>query len=341
MLSAAPASAEDLVLEDNAGNIYVWPSGGHPPVEYDNVTITSDATIWNGGKDYNFDEDNYTHANGGSSPANEWGTGVYIMDNQAVAGGTPSLRVNNNLNITIAPEHVPEQKEEQDRRGIYIRHDWGGILSVGGDTSIRIDNYKHTPHDYQTSIEDDEDFGLGPQAGIDISADDGVYSEVAMEGDLDITMLNGNRSAGIIATNALMSVGGDTTIAVKDAAYYNYGIANYCASDNFALYTYGKTPTLDFKGDLSITTVGGNNAIGINLKGADSNDKVITVGGHLTINASGAKAWTEGKDLPTFPYSVSNYGIYMYDIAGSSFNSATITTSSEGDGVESIGTYAY
>ena len=339
MLSAAPASAEDLVLEDNAGNIYVWPDGGFPPLEYDSATISSNATGWNTGADYNFDKNNYTH--NGDSSANEWGTGVYIMDGGAAAGGTPSLRVNNNLTISIAPEDVPGQKVEQTRRGIYIRGDKGGIVSVGGDTSILIDNYKHTENDYQNPIKDDEDFGLDPQAGIEIEArKDSIHTEIDMEGDLDITMLNGNRSAGIVATKALMSVHGDTTIVVKDAAYYNYGITNYCDSKNYAHYTSGGTPTLNF-GNLNITTIGGNNSIGITLKGEDRNDKAITVGGHLTINASGAKAYTEGGSNLTFPNSVSNYGMFIYNIAGSSFNSATITTDAVGDGVESIGTYAY
>lgn len=226
MLSAAPSFAEDLVLEDNAGNIYVWPDGGFPPLEYDNVTISSNATGWNTGADYNFDKNDYTH--NGDSPANEWGTGVYIVDGGAAAGGTHSLRVNNNLTISIAPEDVPGQKVEQTRRGIYIRGDKGGIVSVGGDTSIFIDNYRHTINDTDSGIANDEDYGLKAQFGIAAEANnDGIYSQVAIGGGLDITMLNGTRSMGIYATNSELSVGGDTTITVKDAAYYNYGISNF------------------------------------------------------------------------------------------------------------------
>lgn len=241
--------------------------------------------------------------------------------------------------------HRPGQKDEQTRRGIYIRGDTGGIVSVGGNTSILIDNYKHTENDYHHPIKDDEDYGLDAQFGIAAESDnDGIYSQIAIGGGLDITMLNGNRSMGIYATNSELSVGGDTTITVKDAVYYNYGISNFYDDDGYDFRYSDADPKLTFEGDLNITTAGGNNSVGINLKDDKYNsngEDTITVKGHLNINASGAKEYEWKKSDQEFPNSVSNYGMFMYNIAGASFNSATITTDAVGDRVESIGSYAY
>ncbi|WP_294192731.1 autotransporter outer membrane beta-barrel domain-containing protein [uncultured Cloacibacillus sp.] len=157
-------------------------------------------------------------------------------------------------------------------------------------------------------------------------------------------MLNGNRSMGIYATNSELSVGGDTTITVKDAVYYNYGISNFYDDDGYDFRYSDADPKLTFEGDLNITTVGGNNSVGINLKDDKYNsngEDTITVKGHLNINASGAKEYEWKKSDQKFPNSVSNYGMFMYSIAGASFNSATITTDAVGDRVESIGSYAY
>ena len=157
-------------------------------------------------------------------------------------------------------------------------------------------------------------------------------------------MLDGTRSMGIYATNSELSVGGDTTIKVKDAAYYNYGISNFYDDYGYDFRYSDADPKLIFEGDLNITTVGGNNSVGINLKDDKYNsngEDTITVKGHLNINASGAKEYEGKKSNQEFPNSVSNYGMFMYNIAGASFNSATITTDAAGDGVESIGTYAY
>ena len=241
--------------------------------------------------------------------------------------------------------HRPGQKDEQTRRGIYIRGDRGGIVSVGGNTSILIDNYKHAENDYHYPIKNDEDYGLDAQFGIAAESDnDGIYSKIAIGGGLDITMLNGNRSMGIYATNSELSVGGDTTITVKDAVYYNYGISNFYDDDGYDFRYSDADPKLTFEGDLNITTVGGNNSVGINLKDDKYNsngEDTITVKGHLNINASGAKEYEWKKSDQKFPNSVSNYGMFMYSIAGASFNSATITTDAVGDRVESIGSYAY
>ena len=225
-----------------------------------------------------------------------------------------------------------------DKRRQGIQMQTGGKLFVGGNTEIYVDNYIHSETDSNLGLR--EDYGLNSQQGINLSNDN---TNLDLQGNLDITMLNGNRSMGILANdNANLTVGGDTTIVVKNAPYYTYGISNQYDDQGYDFRYSDETAKLNFKGNLTIKTEGGNNSVGINLKDSSyKTDDVITVSGHLDITASGAKAYENKTDLQEFPNSVSNYGTYMYYIGKSTFNTASIKTYSTGEKVESIGSYNY
>lgn len=300
-----------------------------PRAEYDAVDITITA-----GKD-NYDSDNFNGGWGGTGIYG-FGVGVSILDTGALAENALSLKINEGLNVRIEPNAVLGSKPDTMRRGVSLN---GGVVSVGGDAEIYIKNYIHAESD--SNLGEYEDFGMGAQQGIWI---DGEDSKMTIGGNLGITSLNGNRSMGLYASRGELTVGGDTTITVKDATYYNYGISNFYGDQAYDFRYSAADPRLVFNGDLDITVVGGNNSVGINLKDDSYNSdgkNTITVTGHLSIDASGAEEYTEKTDLQRFPNSVSNYGMYMYNIAGSSFNTATIKTTSVGEGVESIGSYAY
>ncbi len=212
-------------------------------------------------------------------------------------------------------------------------------MGVGGNTTIIVDNYFHSESNDNLGLR--EEVKPNTQQGINIYGDN---TDLNLIGNLDITMLNGNRSMGILAyDNANLNVGGNTTITVKNAPYYAYGISNVENNQNYSLNSPDKTANLHFQGDLTIETEGGNNSIGINLKESNNNynAKAITVDGHLDITAKGATAYNYKTDLQTFPNSVSNYGVYLYQVTGSTFNTADIKTISKGEDVESIGSYVY
>ena len=293
----------------------------------DNVTIklTSTGTT----SQQNYSQENFTPNEGTASGVEEPGIGSVLWEQS-------KLDLKKDLSITVKPVDFEGSKIEMDREGIHIRDQ--GTMHVGGDTTIFVDNYWHT--DAYPPVAADEDYGMNSQKGISLSGEEAFLD---LDGNLDITMLNGNRSMGILAQNsANLTVGGDTTIVVKDAPYYTYGIANRYNDPKYSLAGYSADDAnLHFEGDLNITTVGGNNSIGINLQDTENADSAITVNGHLSINASGAQRYNDRGKYQEFPNAVSNYGIFLNGITNATFNSADIATTSTGSGVESIGTYLY
>ena len=213
-------------------------------------------------------------------------------------------------------------------------------MHVGGDTTIFVDNYRHT--DAYPPVAADEDYGMSSQKGISLSGEEAFLD---LDGNLDITMLNGNRSMGIFATGkSALTVGGHTSVIVRNAPYYTYGISNQYSDQKYAFNNSAEDADLNFQGNLNIEVEGGNNAVGINLKDSNRNtdgEDSITVDGHLSINVSGAQEYKDKTNLQKFPNAVSNYGIFLNNIASSTFNTAEITTESTGERVESIGTYLY
>lgn len=260
------------------------------------------------------------------------------------------LIVNGPLQVEVVPDLWPGSKSDMGaRQGIFIDSSGGSLVSEG-DASILVDNYTHTD-DYnglEASGDPDLDYGMDSQQGIYL---DGADASAIFKQNLTIGMLDGNRSMGIYATyGASVDVAGNTKITVKDAAYYNYGISNYYSDQIYNLSSSSKIPELSFRGNMEITTEGGNNSIGINLKSNSIYDiGAIKVGGNLTINSYGAEKYTGKIDSENqkFPNSVSNYGIYFYQIKGAEFNTADITASSKKadgtyeEGAESIGIYNY
>lgn len=258
------------------------------------------------------------------------------------------LTVNGPLQVEVVPAPWSGSKSDMGaRQGIRIQSS-GGSLVAEGDASILVDNYTHTD-DYNglvASGDSDLDYGLDSQQGIYL---DGADASAIFKKDLTIDMRDGNRSMGIFATyGASVDVAGNTKITVKDAPYYTYGISNYYADQIYNLSSSSKIPELNFQGDLEITTEGGNNSIGINLKSNSFYDTVaIKVGGNLKIYSYGAEEYTGKTELQKFPNSVSNYGIYFYQLQGAEFNTADITASSKKAdgtyeaGAESIGIYDY
>lgn len=268
-----------------------------------------------------------------------WNTAVKINSN--------ALQVNGDLNISIVPGRFEGNKIDSGgaRKGVEIIPGTQGSLSVTGDTNILINNYKHTNNDDDQRKE--YDFGMNAQQGLDLEY---AGASANFGGNLAITMLNGNRSTGIYAVEGASAiVEGDAVITVSGAPYYTYGISSRVYSDqdytlNYPLLTQ---PDLTFKKDLTIITEGGNNSIGINLHSVANQTGTLIVGGKLTIHSSGAEKYTGKTDLQKFPNSVSNYGIYFYQIKGAEFNTADITASSKKAdgtyeaGAESIGIYNY
>ena len=317
------AWAEDVVLEQK--NIHF--RDGYSK-EYGNVKI--DITATGSGRNQNFEDDDFWPNEGQSQYGNnEYGTGVLLW-------GNSNIKINNDLNISVKPADWQGNKFDIRRQGIQIRD--GSEMIVGGNTKIYVDNYIHSETDSNLGVR--KDYGLNSQQGINVYGDS---TNLDLRGDLEITMLNGNRSMGILANdNANLTVGGDTTIVVKNAPYYTYGISNQYDDQGYDFRYSDETAKLEFKENLTITTEGGNNSVGINLKDSSyQTDDVITVGGHLDITASGAKVYEHRGEYQEFPNSVSNYGTYMYKIGKSTFNTASIKTYSTGEKVESIGSYNY
>lgn len=331
MLSLMQGSvyAEDIILEQS--NIHY--KDGYTK-EYNNVGIKLTTTGYI--NKTNYDKENF-RPNEGTYESNprEEGTGIALENNS-------NLKVNNNLNITVIPDKYNwgGSKIEMNRRGIYMTY--GSTMSVAGKMTILVDNYIHTS-DYNwlvNSKDTTHDYGIDSQQGISLM---GKATNLTLGGDLEISMINGNRSMGILAyDNANMTVEGDTTISVKNSPYYTYGISNQYSDQKYGFNYNADTAKLHFKKDLKIETNGGNNSIGINLK-ADNylKEDAITVDGHLDITATGATEYKDKSNLQEFPKSVSNYGIFMYYVGSSNFNTADIKTISTGENVESIGTYNY
>ena len=324
------AYASDVTLEQK--NIHFRSDKNSPDgysKDYDgNLSIVITATGSGSGKNYN-DEDFRSNEGTGEFNSKEYGTAVLLSNNS-------HLSVADNLDITVQPADWEGSKYDITRRGIEINS--GGTMTVGGKTTILVDNYRHTDEYPPSAV--DEDYGLNSQKGISISGEGSILD---MQGDLDITMLNGNRSMGILAQdNASLTVGGNTSIVVRNAPYYTYGIANRYSDQKYSLAGWAAYDAdLHFKGNLSIITEGGNNSIGINLQDTDGSDSFIAVDGHLSIHASGATNYENKTSLQEFPNAVSNYGIFLNGISDATFNSADITTIASGAGVESIGTYLY
>ena len=255
-----------------------------------------------------------------------------------------TLTVNGDLESKVVPAQWAGSKIDQGtRQGLFIKSS-GGTLNVSGNTKIFIDNYKHTDdYDWLTESGDKEyDYGMNAQQGICV---EGENSSVKFDGNLDITMIDGNRSMGILAHDkAKLTVGGNTRIEVRNAPFYTYGISNQYSDQQYAFSNNDEDATMHFKGDLTIVTEGGNNSVGINLKDSKygvMDKNFITVDGHLDITSSGATSYAGKTELQRFPNAVSNYGIFMYYVENSQFNTADIKTTSTGKDVESIGTYMY
>lgn len=267
--------------------------------------------------------------------------------NTAINIGSHALTVNGDLDIEIIPQRFEGNKIDSGgaRIGVMLRPgNYDGSLTVNGDTNIYVDNYKHTEND--SDPREDYDYGINLQQGLDLEY---PGASANFGGNLNITMLNGNRSTGIYAVDgASATVEGDAVITVSGAPYYTYGISSRLASDTSYTLDYPllEQPNLVFKKDLTITTKGGNNSIGINLHSVNQ-PGTLNVNGHLEIHSSGAEEFNGDKDGLQFPNSVSNYGIYFYRIEGAEFNTADITASSKKDdgiyeaGTESIGIYNY
>lgn len=303
---------------------------------YDSLTLNIYAT----GDTY---QNNYEDPSYGYEDLINTGTALVVWQNNV-------LTVNGDLNLNVTPAPWAGSKLDMDRRGISMQN--AGSLEVGGNASILVDNYKHTDDYYWLIDSGDEeyDYGLNAQMGITLE-DEGTFAHFAK--NLNVTMLDGNRSTGIYArSDAELVVDGDTTINVSDAAYYTYGISNRYSDQNYGLspLTTSTLPKLHFKGDLSITTSGGNNSIGINLQSnTTASSGFLTVDGHLKVHASGATEYKNKTDLQTFPDSVGNYGIFLCQVAGqgAQFNTAEITATSYNkdtqtytEGAEAIGIYA-
>ncbi len=294
---------------------------------YDSLSITNKLT----GDIY---ENNYEENGQYETPVYR-GTGAQVWNKS-------QLSIKDDLTINVVPEPWYGNKFEERRVGMFIQT--GSQVTVGGKTTILVDNYiSESVNDDDDYLGMDKDYGLNSQRGIDVSGEGTVLN---FNGGLDITMLDGNRSMGIYiwGDDAAVNVQGDTSIVVKNAEYYTYGIGNQYSDQKYDHRYTGTDGKFHFNGNLSITTVGGNNSIGINLKDSTYNsldEPSFNVEGHTYISASGAKYYEHRTDLQAFPFKVSNYGIFMRNIASASFNTAEIVTTAEGEGVESIGTYAY
>ena len=217
------ALAEDVVLEQK--NIHFRSDKNSPDgysKDYDgSLSITITATGSGSKKNYN-EEDFRSNEGKGEYNNMEYGTAVLLWNNSR-------LSVADNLDITVQPADWEGGKSDIARKGIEIES--GGTMTVGGNTTILVDNYRHTEEDPPTAV--DEDYGLNAQQGISIS---GEESSLDLQGNLVITMLNGNRSMGILAEDdAALTVGGNTTITVRNAPYYTYGIANRYSDQKYAL----------------------------------------------------------------------------------------------------------
>lgn len=295
-----------------------------------NVNLTATGGVGSG---QNFADDDFKSNEGTGQYNNKlYGIAVALWDNT-------SLIVDKDLSISVKPADWNGSKYDTTRMGIEMRSNTN--LKVGGNTKILVDNYKHS--NSSSNLATDEDYGMNSQKGITVTGDN---INAVFEGDLDIEMLNGNRSFGIYATGdtANLVVEGDTRIIVKDAPYYTYGISNQYNDQNYSLNIKSEDARLSFNGDLSITTEGGNNSIGINIKDDVRNEEginSITVAGKTVINVSGAENYESKTNLQEFPDAVSNYGIFMNNVESATFNDAEIITVSNGDDVESVGTYLY
>lgn len=295
-----------------------------------NVNLTATGGVGSG---QNFVDDDFKSNEGTGQYNNKlYGIAVALWDKAA-------LIVGEDLSISVKPADWSGSKYDTTRMGIEMRSN--AKLEVGGNTKILVDNYKHS--NSSSNLATDEDYGMNSQKGITVTGDN---ISAVFEGDLDIEMLNGNRSFGIYATGdtANLVVEGDTRIIVKDAPYYTYGISNQYSDQKYSLNRKSEDARLQFKGDLSITTEGGNNSIGINIKDSVRNAEginSITVAGKTVINVSGAEKYESKTNLQEFPDAVSNYGIFMNNVESATFNDAEIITVSNGDDVESVGTYLY
>lgn len=282
----------------------------------------------------NYDKSNFAPNEGAETGYNvQVGKALVLWDNS-------QLEVNTDVDISIKPEAWGKyNKIEMERVGIELIENTD--LHVQGNTEILVQNYKYTNNDDELKFEPDEDYGMDSQKGLVI--EDSAHAQ--FDGNLDITMSNGNRSTGILAsgTKASLTVKGDTDITVKNAPYYTYGISNQYADQSYGFNYRAEDADLNFN-NLSITTVGGNNSVGINLKDSNRNaagKNSITVNGHLNLDVSGAQYFVDRTTSQNFPNSVSNYGMYFYYITDAKFNTAKIKTTAAGDGVESIGTYLH
>ena len=329
---AQVAVAEDVILTQK--NIHFRSDSNNPDgysKTYDG-SLTIDITATGGGSEKNYNDEDFRSNEGkGQYNTKEYGIGALIWNGRR-------LDVKENLHISVAPADWDGSKYDTERGGIAIKTD--GTMHVGGDTSIYVKNYKHS--ESSSNLAPDEDYGMNSQKGISL---EGENSSLVLDGDLDITMLNGNRSMGIFATDkSTLTVGGNTSVIVRNAPYYTYGISNQYNNQKYAFNYSAEDADLNFQGDLNIEVEGGNNAVGINLKDSNRNadgEDSITVDGHLSINVSGAQEYKDKTNLQKFPNAVSIYGIFLNNIASSTFNTAEITTESTGERVESIGTYLY
>ena len=262
------------------------------------------------------------------------------------------LTLEKDLSITMTPPKYKGQKYEDIFEGINVSH--GSVMTVGGNTSIEINAYKSVHGiDYNDMPEDSTiktDRHRGITFGdVDSASAQGVTQKAQLDigGNLDVVLNNGSRAVGIYDTNeSVMNVDGKTSIKVHEATLYNYGISNFASGPGiWTLQTIknNNDARLTFA-DLDISTRGGYNSIGIVLRDSYRNpdgEDTITVNGHMRIHATGAVDDSGGFDVTDCPEKPSNYGIFLNNIASSTFNTAEITTASTSERVESIGTYLY
>ena len=284
------------------------------------------------------DFDNYNHHN----------KSVYVYSYK----NSSHLTLEKDLSITMTPPQYKGQKYEDILEGINVSH--GSVMTVGGNTSIEINAYKSVHGIDYDDVPEDSTIKTDPHRGItlgdvDMASAQGVTQKAQLDigGNLDVVLNDGSRAAGIYATNeSVMNVDGKASIKVHDATLYNYGISNFANGPGiWTLQTIedNNDARLTFA-DLNISTRGGYNSIGIVLRDSYRNpdgEDTITVNGHTRIHATGAVDDSGGFNAADCPEKPSNYGIFLNNIASSTFNTAEITTESAGERVESIGTYLY
>ena len=116
------------------------------------------------------------------------------------------LTLENDLSITMTPPQYSGQKWEGTFEGINISH--GSVMTVGGNTSIEINAYKSVYGMTPSDVPEDSTRFTDPHRGItlgdvDTASNQGITQSATLDigGNLDITLHDGSRAIGILATN--------------------------------------------------------------------------------------------------------------------------------------------